>query len=279
MPSISIYSNRDQTGVKQGPNRGKTRILPLSEPWLILVQPLSDLFMSKGMVILRVDQFKNKAMARLKNGINGSISGKVGSVIGSSGRGIDYIKSLPRRRKPVTENELKSRFRFALSQAWLSPLLLFVRVGFKGYTETFEGFAAAKSYLSKNAFEGEGFETTVNPALMKVSYGDLPLSKDIRFEKISDTELIFKWNTEIPRGAHPDDQVMLLAYNVKEEDEPNSGDAVFNLTGQFRKVGSDTLSIIPDSYNPNLTYHIYVAFSAFDRSSQSDSVYLGTVEI
>lgn len=231
------------------------------------------------MVIFRVNQFENRAMARLKKGINGPISGKVGDVVGSSWNGIDYIKSLPKRKKPATENELKSRFRFALSQAWLRPLLVFVRVGFKGYTETYEGFAAAKSYLSRNAFEGEGFETIVNPALMRVSYGDLPLSEDIQFEKTNNSELLFTWNTDKVSGAYPDDQVMLLAYNVEKEDEVNSGNVFFSLTGQFRKTGSDTLSISPDNYSPNKTYHIYAAFSAFDRSSQSDSVYLGTVEM
>jgi len=216
-------------------------------------------------------------MARLKKGINGAISGKVGNVVGSSWKGIDYIKSLPNRRKPATENELKNRFRFGLSQVWLRPILVFVRAGFKGYTETFEGFSAAKSYLSTNALEGEGFETTINPALVKVSYGDLPLSEDIQFEKISASELLFSWNPGKVSGGYADDQVMLLAYNI--ENEVNSGNAFYSLTGQFRKIGSDTLSILPDNYSPNKTYHLYVAFSAADRSSQSDSIYLGTVEM
>lgn len=218
-------------------------------------------------------------MARLKKGINGPISGKVGDVVGSSWNGIDYIKSLPDRKKPPTENELKNRFRFGLSQLWLRPLLVFVRAGFRGYTETFEGFSAAKSYLSRNALEGEGFETTVNPALVKVSYGDLPLSEDIQFEKISDSELLFTWNPDRVNGGYPDDQIMLLAYNIEKKDEINSGNTFFSLTGQFRKTGSDTLGIAPDEYSPNKTYHIYVAFSAFDRIRQSDSVYLGTVEM
>jgi len=218
-------------------------------------------------------------MGRLKKGINGPVSGKVGNVVGSSWNGIDYIKSLPKRRKEPTENELKNRYRFGLSQAWLSPLLVFVRQGFKGYTETYEGFAAAKSYLLKNAMEGEGFESRVNPALVKVSHGNLPLSEDIRFEKISDSELLFTWNPGRVAGGYADDQVMLLAYNVENKDDANSGVAYYTLTGQFRKAGSDVLSIAPDSYNPGKIYHIYIAFSAFDRSSQSDSVYLGTVKI
>jgi hypothetical protein len=218
-------------------------------------------------------------MAKLKKGINGPISGKVGNVVGSNWKDINYIKALPVRKKPVTENELKNRFRFGLSQTWLSPLLIFVRAGFKGYTETYEGFSAAKSYISRNALEGEGFETTVNPALVKVSYGNLPLSEDIGFEKVGDSELLFTWNPATVKGGYPDDQIILLAYNIKNKDEVNSGDAFFTLSGQFRKTGKDTLIINPDAYIPNKTYHIYAAFSKFDRTSQSDSIYLGTVEM
>lgn len=80
-------------------------------------------------------------------------------------------------------------------------------------------------------------------------------------------------------GLIADDQVMLLAYNIEKENEINSGNAFYNLTGQFRKTGNDTLDILPDNYHPNKIYHIYVAFSAADRSRQSDSIYLGTVEM
>jgi len=107
----------------------------------------------------------------------------------------------------------------------------------------------------------------------------LPLSEDVQFEKISASELLFSWNPGKVSGGYADDQVMLLAYNIEKEDEVNSGNAFYSLTGQFRKTGSDTLSIPADNYSPNKTYHLYVAFSAADRSSQSDSIYLGTVEM
>jgi len=38
-------------------------------------------------------------MATFKNGPNGGFSGKVGSVVGSSWKGIDYIRGLPAKRK------------------------------------------------------------------------------------------------------------------------------------------------------------------------------------
>jgi hypothetical protein len=62
---------------------------------------------------------------------------------------------------------------------------------------------------------------------------------------------------------------MMLAYDIE------NGKAHFNIIGQFRYVGVDTLYISPAI--PERTYHIYASFVAADRSRQSTSVYLGTI--
>jgi hypothetical protein len=133
-----------------------------------------------------------------------------------------------------------------------------------------EGFLAAKSYLLKNAFEGEGDEMKINPALVKVSYGDLPLPAHITAVKSAPDQLQISWEAVgqfAPLGA---DQAMVLAYDIE------NGIATYNTTGQFRYMGTDTLYIPPAT--PERTYHIYVAFVAADRSRQSDSVCLGTIK-
>jgi len=69
-------------------------------------------------------------MATLKNGPNEGFSGKVGSVVGSSWKGIDYIRGLPakRKNKPGTlEKNNRSRFGFVFNNGCipLSPFMLF----------------------------------------------------------------------------------------------------------------------------------------------------------
>ena len=63
---------------------------------------------------------------------------------------------------------------------------------------------------------------------------------------------------------------MMLAY------DPISHEKRFSVDGEFRRKGTDTLDL---SAVPAGTYHIYAAFVAVDRSRQSDSLYLGSVEI
>jgi hypothetical protein len=210
-------------------------------------------------------------MGKLKNGINGSIEGKVGAVIGSSWKGIPYIKARYKKRTAKRgKGEKANQSKFGMAQLWLKPLLPFVRQGFKGYSPTVEGFIAAKSYMLLNAFEGPAQKPSINPALVKVSFGNLSLSDNITVEKNKTGQLIFSWDTSNVDDGSPADQVMLLAYDV------DHAVAEFTITGQFRSTGSDTLQL---DTKKGRTYHIYFAFTADDRSRQSDSVYLGTISM
>jgi hypothetical protein len=206
-------------------------------------------------------------MARLTNGINGSFRGKVGSVIGSSNNGVDYIKGPHKKRTTnVSGKELDNREKFSVAQAWLKPLLHFVREGYKSYGQKSYGFVAAKSHLLKHAMNRDENGFNILPKLMMVSSGTLPLSENIQVQQLNDRELQFTWDTTCPKDADPDDQAMLLAYSPADN-------LVFGTTtGQFRKTGKDIIEFYGKA---GMRYHIYVAFNAADRSTQSDSVYLG----
>lgn len=207
-------------------------------------------------------------MARIPAGINGPVLGKVGSVIGSSRRGVPYLKGpYKKRTKKVSKKEMANRKKFADAQAWLQPLLPFVREGFKGYNERSEGFVAAKSWLLKNAFEGDADNRHINPAMVVLSFGNLPLPVNLSADILASGDLQFTWDPTIPIGAHPRDQVMMVAYDMENMV------CFFSTTGQFRAAGIDTLTI---STETGSTYHVYAAFTAADRSRQSQSVYLGT---
>ncbi|MBB6239500.1 hypothetical protein HDC90_004153 [Pedobacter sp. AK013] len=71
-------------------------------------------------------------MATYSKGANGAFSGKVGSVIGSNWRSIDYLKGLPKKSsKPSTEPQLAQRSKFALAPLYLSPIKDILNIGFK----------------------------------------------------------------------------------------------------------------------------------------------------
>lgn len=205
-------------------------------------------------------------MAKYTQGINGIFLGKVGTVVGCVWKGIPYMRSKgsPRSRQ-ATEKEVKNRSKFATAHAWLQPLLVFLRTGFAGYSATIEGFNAAKSYNLKNAM----IDGQVMPDLVKVSYGDLPLSDALHVE-LQEDKLQVNWSTNHLPGSSEKDQLMLLAYH------PESRTAFFEVHGAFRSMGIQLM----DTYKEFVgkTIHVYAAFVAADRSRQSDSVYLGAID-
>jgi hypothetical protein len=211
-------------------------------------------------------------MGSLINGINGPIQGKIGSVIGSSRNGIPYVKGPYKNRTlKVSAKELANRKKFAAAQAWLGPHLDFVREGFRGFSQRSQGFIAAKSWLLKNAFVNDETGFRIDPALVKVSSGDLPLPQNLDVEMTEKGDLKFTWDPgEMKWEGAGVDQIMMLAYDVKNES------VSMNTTGQFRRNGSDILSL---SGTPGKNFHVYAAFNASDRSRQSESVYLGEWKI
>ncbi len=208
-------------------------------------------------------------MGKIITGINGPFQGKIGTVIGSSWKGVPYVKGPYRKHTgKAAEGATRNRSKFALAHYWLQPLKLFVREGFRGYAQLVEGFNAAKSYLLLHAFEGVAPDITINPALVKVSSGVLPLPANITVAKKAAGQLAFTWDTVAGQLENSKDQVMMLAYDVEH------GKAYFNILGEMRRAGADTLHTDPTA---GKTYHVYCAFVAADRSQQSDSVYLGAI--
>lgn len=209
-------------------------------------------------------------MARRKNGSNGPMTGKVGNKVLSTWNGIEIIKNAPVRTAPFTEKQKQAQFIFKLTQEWISPIMPYLKIGFKGYTRTNQGVTAAKSYLTHNALTRAGYESSIDPSKMLVSYGDLPLSGNNAVELTPEKRLVFSWDPALSQGMSPRDQALLLAYNVEK------ADAVSNLGDHFRREGTASISL---AHKKPGDYHVYLAFVAEDRSRQSNSVYLGEVSI
>lgn len=207
-----------------------------------------------------------------------AFKGKVGELHGSSINGRPYLKGpYKKRAKKAKGGEKQNHSKFALAHNWLSPIVDYVRSGFNGFTykEKSQGFTAAKSYLLTHAFEGEGAELKINPALVKVSYGTLPLATNIKLTLQEKNQLKFTWENTWTPGMKSYDQVMLLAYDI------NNKQANMITTGAFRLSGEAILNVFDNSNSRNFPngaiLHCYLAFVAADRSRQSDSVYLGEI--
>lgn len=208
-------------------------------------------------------------MAIIKNGILGGIHGKIGGIVGYTLYDQDIIRVAPRpRRTPFTPGELVNQTIFAATQFWLQPILEFVRVGFQGYATRFQGFNAAKSYLSKNAIIKDDTGFYIDPEKVLVSYGDMDLTEKASVVSEHPNTVTFNWSGG---NCEYDDRAMFMVYDIDENYAEFDTAAVRrNLkTGEF-KLGKDF---------SGKTVHAYLAFVSEDRKRRSNSQYLGLVKV
>jgi hypothetical protein len=212
-------------------------------------------------------------MGTFVNGIHGPVQGAVGTVVGVFRNGKYYVRARAKKRRLRSKTEKKNREKLKAVHAFLQPLQLFLKEGFRAYPTKSHTYNAAKSVNLREAFEiVSETEKVFRPALVQVSQGELPLPKNITLERNGKQELIFNWDPTVDSniGAYATDQVMLLAYN------PVQHRKAMVLAGQFRNTGRDTL-VLPEQ--KGYTYHIYIAFTSGNRMKQSNSMYLGTVKV
>lgn len=210
-------------------------------------------------------------MARNKNGILGGFSGKIGNVVGYNTYGVDRMRTLPVRTAPATIGEIKNRAKFKLIQDALNTCKELIAVGFNNYWTKTGGMRGAVSYNKMFAVKATEEAFYIDPAAFRISGGTLPGLKEIRVELESAKVLRFHWSIDSVQDASPQDQVMLLAIDLK------SNIACSFIYGSFRNTGTTMLALSEDLLGKEV--EVYIAVLAKDRSRQSDSQYLGTVMV
>ncbi|WP_443945768.1 DUF6266 family protein [Pedobacter sp. AW1-32] len=209
-------------------------------------------------------------MARIKNGIMGAFSGKVGSVVGVSYRNGNYLRSLPATTKTEpTVKQLASRARFKFFNAWRNPLSPFFAITFQNQTETFSAQNAAH-FFNKGAVTGDYPDFKLDFQKIVISQGDLPPVLELKMEQSEADRLRFTWLPNLLDKAKATD---LLALLICYENDVQVIDSVTN--GAERIAGA--FDFILSGVGKGKVGHVYVTFIANDRKKAANSVYLGEV--
>lgn len=208
-------------------------------------------------------------MGKIKKGVLGGFSGKVGPVIGSSWNGISYMRGIPQHVTDArTTAQLQQRAKFYLAMEFLKPIKDYIRVGFKTYAIHKSAFNAAMSYVVKNSISGEYPDYGINYPRMLVTRGDLTPPKEAT-ATLSAGIVTITWHDNSTEGfAAATDLSMPLAFNISK------GLAVFETAATTRVSQSVTLTLPPDWSGD--TIQLYLGFISEDGSAVANSVYLGS---
>ena len=113
-------------------------------------------------------------MGTIKQGILGGFNGKVGTVIGSSWKGITYMRGQSQHVKnPRTAGQIYSRTAFKAVSAALSPIASTLRLTFAKSAGKMSGYNKAVSVNLKKAIVNQDGEPVVDYSKLILSKGTL----------------------------------------------------------------------------------------------------------
>ncbi len=208
-------------------------------------------------------------MAKFINGANGTFSGKVGSVIGASWRGIHYLRGLAKKSKvPPTEAQVAQRLRFALVTKFLSPLQGILAVGFRHVRRhTAAQFNMAVKRNIEQAVVGEAPDFTLDYPAITLSVGNLfiPLTNTI---EVVEESITLTWDPAPNQfGGSSNDVAYIVVYNVERQ--------LFITTETPVTRGNGMAVVEVPVPFAGQSGHAWMFFASHNGKKVSNTVYLG----
>ncbi len=212
-------------------------------------------------------------MGKYSKGILGSFSGKIGTVIGSTWKGIDYMRSLPKpSSKTPTDAQMEQRIKLSLAVNFLKPAKAIINVGFRSQATTNTGFNIATSIVVKQALTGTYPDFIIDYSRVVFSMGELLGPWNATMVSATAGTVSISWANNTGSGlAEATDNAVIVAFNESK------GQYVTTMNGSERSTSLHNLDV-PESFSGD-ELQVWMAFISADRKSVSSSVYLGTIEV
>ncbi|MCM1531536.1 MAG: DUF6266 family protein [Bacteroides sp.] len=207
-------------------------------------------------------------MGVIKQGILGGFSGKVGTVIGGSWKGISYMRALAQSYNDArTEKQVNQRSKFRIALKFLQSISPFIKIGYKSQANKRTAMNAAMAHVVKETFNADG--TAIDFAKVVVSRGSLPGVMGCTAD-VDAGQVKVSWSDNSDTtGAATTDKIMFLLYNE------NRGEAVYQI-GSTTRTDTSLTYTLPDGWATE-KLHGYLAFQSEDSRTVSDSIYLGEI--
>lgn len=158
-------------------------------------------------------------MGRLKNGINGSFNGKIGTVVGVTWRGEELVRSAPSpSTKPTTPAQIKQRMVFGMVSSWLTPLKALILIGYQVFTGKKTPMNMIISFTMKEALKVEDGEKTIDYPKAVFSRGELLISWILNILTLVDALLHIEWENFSASSFNKEtDQANFVIYNPTKQ--------------------------------------------------------------
>lgn len=220
-------------------------------------------------------------MAKFENGILGAFNGKVGNVVGSSWKGISYMKAKPQKsNKKASEKQILQRAKFLFASNFIQPLYPIIQVGFRKLEVQMSAKNAAMSELLNYAVEGEYPSLSINFKSLKLSKGSLDTPQKCSVE-LKDDKVVFNWTVDSGSEDTEQEDKRLLELNENKMMlvTLSYGFAPrYTLHKYKRKDLTGDLGL-PDAPSGSIVHCYLACASTGEDAAVSNSVYAGSITL
>lgn len=208
-------------------------------------------------------------MAKIKNGILGPLSGRIGPVIGGVWKKIAYIRKVSEKPKKSTRSpgQIATQEKMRFINNFLVPFHAYINVGFKNDAEMQTEISAAFTANYHTTIVGVHPNLSVDYSKFIFSKGILPMVSDMTFELISPTVIALNWTSIESALTNFDDQLMLVVYC------PELDKAEGFVGGVKRSAKKCTFEL--EERFVGKTIEVYASMTSFDRKKIANNLYLG----
>lgn len=210
-------------------------------------------------------------MGTIIKGILGGFSGTVGTVVGATWKGIDYMKGKSRKRSGTSSTaQLQQQAKFGMMLKFLRTFRKLLKTSFKEFAVGESGTNVALSVNLQQAVTGDYPAFTLNYPKVMLSHGNLEEPEAPKASSSAVGKVDFTWTNSVGEDVDETEHAMLVIYN------PSTQKVVYKLNAAKRTLGTDSLDAPQFS---GLVVETWMAFVSANGKSNSDSAYTGSVTI
>ncbi|OOG16849.1 hypothetical protein BWD42_18720 [Sphingobacterium sp. CZ-UAM] len=219
-------------------------------------------------------------MAIIKNGVNGTVSGKAGSVVFVLTKTGNYVRALPRvKKRDPSPEQLLNRTRFKIVRSHISLLNPIIKIGFKAYSYPKRAYDGAMSYNLNEALIQKEDDFTVDWQKFMIAKGSpnpitsytMDFDQENRALRVTweyDAYLEKKFDTRFYDS-------FLVLYNAA-----GNGVEYPLLTNDSKNsLTAGKQDIIISKHGKEATYEVYIFFVESYGGRNTDSLHLGSVKV
>jgi hypothetical protein len=206
-------------------------------------------------------------MGKQTAGILMPFKGKVGSVVGSSWRGISVIKFKgPDTRSNNAPKQLDAQTKFSVATNFAKSMTELFKITYKNYAQQMTARNFAVGEFTKNAITGTYPLYTIDYSKALISKGSL--HSENATTTIQGRVIHWEWTANIAGfGSNPRDRSIMVIYCQAFEN------AMYKVYGPQR---DENASLFDVTAFAGQTVHTWLAFISEDGSKLSNSKYTGS---